>query len=674
MLATDTCNLDPKNIEVYIILVPYPSNVSLAIKILSKRSKSKMSIINKNPGAGADTDNTQSQPKRTEQAPQQNTLRGGIASINARMYMGNSRSQQQNVAKNVDDALIELTKVGYSGSAVELIFLDNSVARVALSATLLLVRIKDKVIVSTVLIEGSETTHIKPIRVEYPGIPNIELQRPATDLYDNVTTAAVEELVRSAFPGEAIDVIDVGANIVPTEVTDGRTVQDLIKSEELKLILFFAVNNLFAKQIQLTGDTDRVFNVGWAVTDKQSRVRANIDKNPAPVYNAAGLPVRADVAITLSSTTTDSGNSSKFDAAQDLTVVTGYMDLTYVDPRDAAQLQSQKTGVIIDPASFTQSYLPRFVITRADSLLQLVTPELSLLAIATTPNALSRDNAWIGLFAPKYGRKSGSDLSDVGALGFEALHLTEHQVPARIDVKSDSFASNPANLVDFITTAMFQNVAYSMDILECSDLGAIDSMYLAAAAGNVGATNAVIAHADALTNGHFSAIWTGGPIAYYNEVIVPIGYYDDKDGVRQDLRTYDYLAMLNTYGASDASIVEKFAENFDRTNTPSYYRAANIKDILVATLGSSVTVKGFAHRIDWNPNFLTTLITAIANAGLVVESNSIGAYSANSSRRGNVGALDNAIKYQNLQGFMNYGNNNFNGTFARAQFHNPYNQ
>jgi hypothetical protein len=628
-----------------------------------------MSINDKDANANQ-TQNTGAS-SNTQANFQQNILSGSFANLKNNLHFGNVRGQQQNVTQFVYSAVKEIANAKGLNLEVALEILDNTVVQVGLSAIVFSHKHGNNVYFSTLLIEGSETTTLKPIKVQFQGRDFTELARPATDFYDATTTHAIIDSLRTTYPGSAVEIIDVGANVISRVVTIGKSVADLVKSTEMDLYVFYAINNILAAKLDDTNEA--TFNVSVAVSDRNARVRAQIDKNPAPIVSASGLPIRSDVSITISATTGDSLNGAKFVSSDDITVINGYMDLSYIDARVAAALQSQITGVAVDPSSITQTYMPRFVMTRVDSLLPVYNAEFSLLAIASSL-AMSRDNAWMDLFKPRYGRKPGLDLTDVGALGFEAVHLTEDGQAARIDVKSDDFSGNINNLVEYLSTSMFTAINYSMDIVECSDTGGIDSLYLAAATGVPSAIDAVIRHADQLTGGRFSEIWEGGAIATYNNVIVPMGYYEDKDGVLRDLRTYDYLAMLNKWGETDINLVQKFSEAFDKINEDPYYRLSVLKDLLVNTIGSSVNVTSFAHRIDWDPTFLTTLVTAIANAGFIVESNSIGAYSANVNRRGNAAALQQGVKYNNgVTNFMTYsGNSGHSGGFNAAQRFNPY--
>ena len=610
-----------------------------------------------------------------------NPGRGGLANLASRLHLGNQRSQQQNTARNVFEALYAIVNNGsYQAGELDLLLLDNSISNVALSGIVFALAVPESkvILTSLVLVEGSETKNIKPIKTEGRAdgreLTVIELERPATDLYDAETSAAVKELVYGTLTNTAYDIIDVGATIIPKEITHGKTVAELTSSEAMANTLFFIVNSIQTAMIDVTDNRDRMFSVSWATEDRSARIRANIDLNPAPEFTAALLPIRADVAITIGASTNDNGNSSKFNVSTDISKALGYLDLVYVDKTVAAAALQGESGRFVDPNTITQMYAPRFIITRLDTLIPLVTPELSLLALASTL-AMSKGNAWMGLLKPKYGIRNSRDLRDAGAIGFEATHLTDGNVSARIDIKSDDFNSNPGNLVDFITTVMHTNLTYSQDIVECSDLGSIDSLFLAAAIGNPGAIDKVFRHCDNLTDNRFSTMFSRTEaIATYSNTLIPIGYYYDQEGVQRDLRTYDYLAILNTYGETDLPLVEKFANATERNDSDSYYRASVIKDILVNTLGSSVVIKAFAHRIDWNANFLTTLARAISDAGFTVESNSVGAYSATTNRRGNVAALNNAVHYQGGSSFYTSGLNGQRvGGVARGQIYAPYN-
>lgn len=591
----------------------------------------------------------------------QNTGRGGLVGLTSRLNnTGNTRGITHEFTEACFDAISKMIlnrSLSYPATAT---LLDNkSNMALALSTIVLYVFSEDKkfVAASGLMIEGSR--RLNPINITGHGQTPIQIDRPAAECYDSETSRLIMEVAAEDFPGATL--IDAGVNIIPLNVASQENLEN---SAELSGLLFHALNAAIITLNQAIGSTEFILSAAELITDRTVQLTANIDPNPASqLQTASGRPVRTDVIITTAAAVSENNNVSKFSKETDITIAGLYIDLAYID---SASIPTQ-SGPYAQVVERTQRYRARAVVTTADTNLAVVTMEGVLLGLSSV-TAMDRDNAWMRLFTPRY-NKSGIDLRDIGAIGYECTHLTQDGQPARIDTRSDAFASNNANLAELLNAAIFPGLIYSMDILPCDDLGWIYSAFLAAARGNTAAINEIIQSCDNLTSNEFSKIWRAGtPIANYDNTLVPVGYYTDNNGEKRDLRDYDYLAMLNIMGPKgDMAAVEDFSDFFDQAGIPEMVRLNKYIERLRTIIGPSLEIKGFAHRITFNNEFLIAFNNALAKVGFAVRTNSVGVFVAGSGRRGNTNVLQQPSIGN--AGYFNYGNQG--GGYANATF-SPY--
>ena len=526
----------------------------------------------------------------------------GILDINHRMRRPVSRNTTGEAVQGFVKALNKQLEIAL-GTANQTQFavhvLDNNSAAVALSAILLCYsenhNNQNQLAVFTCVIEASSGRLAS--RIINIGGQNVENTTVAGDVVDKTLWDKITQFLTDTY-GAKMEIHNAGAMVLPTELNP----ED---EQHMHRVAFQATAAVYTVMNDVTGGEEPL-TVG--MIDNGVTLTAAIDYNPGDTDNAVSLPVRNDVSITLRgqmSQQQQGGVPSPHEQIRDLTVVTSYIDLVYTEPKQPAYGQAP------DGRRFT----PRIVITGMDSQIDAVTPELQLLALSTAMLA-SRNMAWGGAFANR-GYNNGANLRDIGGIGYELnLSANPQEKPDRINTDADTF-SNQA-LFQLLQMSCHDSLIYSMDVEETGEQSWIHQMFIAAAAGQQTAYDAVYKSADRLSEGHFARLFEyGSPIANDDNVRVHLGYYEDQSGQRRDDRNIDTLALYNLLGATDMPTVINWGRTFDDASVPQEMRLEQREKILKGLLGN-VRIKGYARRITFHPKFMIALATAIHNAGLVI--------------------------------------------------------
>lgn len=465
----------------------------------------------------------------------------------------------------------------------------------------------------------------------------VEIQTVPGDVYDAAMYRMVEQTVSEAY-GRKIVIHDANATVIPSELaSDNET--------NLRSVLFNANAALYGVLDNALGDLEDRFTLTTIDTTAGSAL-ARVDFEPGQATTAAGLPIRTDIAVTLQGQL-NATTQGQMDQVRDLARIEGYIDLVF-DP-NANQAQFTPFG---QPQQASQLYYPRFVITVADTCVDSVDMERILLGLGSA-SLLNQNATWVGAFRQRY-VEGKMDLRDIGAVGYEAnlTGATNQSEFARIDTKTNF---GPQQLQSLMQTVMHPNLIYSMDIDEMSDLSWLHLTFIAAANGVEDARLAILESANTLTGGHFSKYFDpNAPIANDDVNRIHTGYYiDPNTNEKHDIRTIDYLAMLNLRGDSDMAAVVEFAETFDRTDQPLEYRLDRRLKLMKATFQDTIKVKGFARRITFNPQFINAINAGCHDAGLVIRpSNTIQEFGA-SGQRGNPN-IGNFALQNNQSGLFSY--------------------
>lgn len=542
------------------------------------------------------------QPQRAQPAGKRS-----IFDLNSRYQSPVSRYRTNEAVQAFVKALQEEFKLSMSEEYQQnfnIDVLDNSTTNMPLSAILITYAVnherKDHLAVFALAVEGS-SLKLNDIQINYGG-QQLSIDATAGDVFNAGLRDAIVKYCEGAY-GENTIIHRAGEMVLPAELK----ADDVDHIHRVFHAATTALDTVMSNEV--TGTT-AVFSAadltGHVIT-------ATVLQEPSKVDTATGLPVRSDLAIVVRGQPQGGQNGMLGERIVNLTRVDGFVDLVWREPQ---QLQPyQQYGQM--PQQSTQRYAPRYVITKADTELDAITPEMALFSLSSAA-LMAQRMGWSAAFLQRFGgyRLDGKeDLKDIGAIGYEVnLSGDPNALPAKIDTKSSSFSRN--DLFDLISRSILDQPMISMDIEETGELTWMHSLFIAAANGSADAYKAIVTAADNLTNGVFGQMWQGGPIAQDDNNRIHLGYYQDGDEVR-DLREIDYLAVLNLFGGKDLDVVKDFAATSDNMSVPMEIRLEK-KARILKNLLPGVKIKGYARRITFHAKFIITLQAAIHQAGLSV--------------------------------------------------------
>lgn len=555
-----------------------------------------------------------------------------ILQLNQKFRRPIGRNQTGEIVQGFVNAINAEIKASMGANFVEdfnVFVLDNNANMVALSTILVTLTTthlnESHCAVFQLVIEGSAGKLVnKFISI---GNQQVEIDVVPGDVIDRILWDKSSTFIQETF-GKKLVMHNAGSMVLPTELSYEN-------KAHIHNVVFTATQALY--QVMDNDVTGAEAPISIAMVDTGASLSATLDYSPAGVENAVGLPVRSDVAVILRGSIAN-GGQSPHEQVQEITRVDGYVDLVFNNPPPAQYPQPP----------VTQRYYPRFVITKLDSGVDCITPELQLLALSTS-TLLTRQMAWGAVFKPRYG--IADDLRDIGAVGYEVnLSPDPNAARAMIDTKSASF--DGASLFQLLTATVHDALIYSMDIEENGELSWLHQNFIAAANNNQDAYRAIVEAANRLTDNHFGRFWQNGPIAVDDLNRIHLGYYQDRNGNMKDIRDLDYLAMLNLLGEKDMATVVNWSQTFDDVNTPMEIRLERRAKIMRAL--NDVTIKGYARRITFTPEFITALSSASASAGLVIRPNNLMADFSGQGQRGAYNAQAFAVGNQATGGLFNY--------------------
>ena len=511
-------------------------------------------------------------------------------------------------ASTVRQLIKEVDEGGDSG--INALVIDGNQSGLSASALVITMAAGESsrdVAVFTLLLEASVGARLSPRQVSFGPGQNSEFQTTCGDLYDDWFVTNVIQTVKERF-GEDTRVHDAGHMTVPRETThDDR--------ERVRKVLFMADN-------ALTGCLSSVMDAAeppFTIRDIDPSVQLNgiLDYDVVNDETITGLPIRSDVSLQLQGVAKVS-QAAQHQAVVSIAKVDGYIDLVF-DPTAQNQQASNPFGAPVSPMpNNAPRYYPRFIITRSDSEVDEITPELQLLGLASS-TMLSWNFNWAGVFLPNY-NANAVDLRDIGAVGREVDIMGTGEFKP-IDTKSENF--KPEHLQQLIQMLVHDRLVYSMDVEESGELSWVHSTFIDAALNKAGATASIIRTVDNLTGGLFSRKFGNRPIVHDDNNRIHLGYWVDENDQKRDIRELDYLAMANWLGPRDMSMVRRFADTFEHSQIPIEMRLEERERIYSLVLANKYEIKGYARRLTFTPEFIACLHSACEEAGLIIRPTNI---------------------------------------------------
>lgn len=439
------------------------------------------------------------------------------------------------------------------------------------------------------------------------------------EAFDNVYVQRVTEAMRDAFPQSQL--YNVGGTMVPADFNMDDTVA-------VHRLCYNASSAVFA-ELKMRQPDFQDINLAAARNDNNLQVSVNFSRDT--IENAVGEPMRADVCVQFKTAHTSTNPNESLNNQARRNDSFGQV-LGFIDPVWApVQPQGNAWGMWQNPQMMmqaSQKYAARFVITHMESNKVPTLPAYLLLLLSALP--VGMNSTWFHAFynQNRFDKSSKIDFTDVGALNIEA-NLPTPKHPAgnpnnrgdRLDTRAKDFT--PEAFGNYMMRLFREGLYFSLDVPLAGPQTWYMEVFRAASEGNQEAIHAIVGACDQLTNGAFSQAFNqpgqARQIFVEQGNIIHMGYYEDSEGRKRDIRDIDHLAVLNVYGETDLNIVRQWSDSFLQTSRPLLQRLAERKNIIMAVTKNRAQITGMATRVTFAHNFLEALNRAAEMAGLHVK-------------------------------------------------------
>lgn len=572
----------------------------------------------------ANTQGFQQQTQQTtfQQAPQDQGRGAGPRGLRSQMGRYGSPMSRHASSEILNQLLTALTEEYKNTPAMknfnwELLPLDYKTTN-NIAASSILVVLQDKAHLDlgyayhALVLEGDSAQASEKTEV-WAG-STYDIQKVTGDLIDNVMLDYYGAKMTEMFP-QARKLHYADAEVVPRDfnITDKAVIRQLAAN---------AVTACF-NEIITRAENFSYINLAHVGKDNTLQIRANYHQQE--VADTLGFPVRADIQIDFRSVPTSQNTQSNFtdntDRVEVYSTLSGFVVLNY----DPVVDQSNPWAINMPRnANETQLYSAQFVLTQVESE-EEINNATQLLALSTAVPLLDRSQPWLQQFLPSHlapnafgSRRAGFDPKDIGALNYEARLPSADGKIDRINT-TDPQTFTEREFYGIMAALVRQGIALSLDVPEAGDSTWYNRIFVAAREIDGLAYRALVHAADALTNNSFSNFFnaTSRKILTDSEDRIHLGYYIDQDNVKHDIRNIDLVWMLNRFGADDATVGRQWTDTFVNTTRPMSVNLALRRKMIEACVSNAVFT-GFARRITFHADFLTSLDKAIAATGLQV--------------------------------------------------------
>lgn len=508
-----------------------------------------------------------------------------------------ARDNNRNTLEDIQFFLVdqESMDVDYSGIIVTYPLVKGSTKVVA---------------VHTLIVEDNEDP-APPAEYDGPGGAKYYVPQTPGDSYNQAYYDRVMMIVKRHFPSSEWEIVDAHASVVYNEVNPEV-------DAEIDEILRYVAN-------ALRGSIDINYGIPEAeeglvkfIKDNRGALKASVSLQPgANVYQPDGLMARADFTVNTAIENLDSRKGRNRKGQLLLASVSGFVDLTYIEPEPQHPM-IDPTGRVIQPPP-PKFYQATAIITNISSPnRQTISTVFMGLANATI---LSEHNLFLELFRPQRGVKGDLDIRDIGAVGYDIPDLTSDRKRRKIDTKSKEFIDQQG-FERLVSTIISPNLAFAIDIPEVGPLSWM-LVLLRDAAGASGpkvqaqAQAQIVQVCNELSDNHFSSFYNGQPIIESAQRRVILGVYTEAETQRKvDLRTVDYLAILNEFGSLEDAVLlyDKAANDFTE---PDAKRVHDMVELLSEAVFKShdIRVRGYAQRMFFTAAFIEAFTQAMRKSG-----------------------------------------------------------
>ena len=515
---------------------------------------------------------------------------------------GISRAPSSEVLVTARNAISEaLSKVSVNYE-MRLVSVDNTKETMLRLSSLVLVvsSKKDNTLAyHTIVLEGSSDK--LPARIEQYGGQQIQVDRFAADVYDSRYAQVLGKMIQSGFPNFVGK--ECSATVAPRDFNweDKDAVRTLVNNSLLACAAWLETREPGWSDLNL-GD--------WS---RQEQLQAEISFNEVTAQDYVGLPIRSDTSVTLAATSTkgeDQTTLNNQERSIPITQVRGFFDLMWNPTPEALNPFNQATAVP------QPKFSVRYVMTSMESV-QRMTPGAQLMALASVLQ-LGENTNWYPAFMPRLAN-GPLDLRNIGAINIEANIFND---PSGYGAKIDTHAStfNQLELGMLIQRTIRPGLSFSLDVSSCGSDTWYNEPYAAAADGHQASIELLLKAANTLTGGNFAKHYksANSPVIQNDEKVL-MGFFIGQDGTRQDIRTIDYLAVMNRVGEQSPASIQAWSDTFTRTEYPLAKRLEERKKMICQLIGTQVTFTQTARRVTFTSDFLNAFASALREINLVIK-------------------------------------------------------
>lgn len=587
------------------------------------------------------------------QAPHQSA--GGLRRAMGRFAGPMSRQPQSEILAQLEKALRDEFTSSVTMKSVdwEILPLDyKNTSHISASSILVIISEKDNPKVRAyhaLVLESDSAQQVE--RVENYNGSQYDVQKVTGDLVDGVMIAYWNSKVQDMYPQSEIRYAD--AEVVPRDF-------NIVDKAVLRSV---AANASTAAYTELITHSSKFEYINLALVGKDTTLQTRTNHNQQEVTDMLGFPVRADFQIDFRSVPTQQqGQGANYtenvERVETYATVSGFLNLNYdpvVDQSNPWQAAQPRTP------DQTQLYTAQLVLTSVESLDE-INNAMQLLALSTSFSLLDQSQPYLQNLLPAHlapssfsTRRAGFDPKDVGALNYEAKMPDAQGIVDRVNT-TDAATFGEREFYMYSAALIRRGAALSMDINECGPDTWSNRIFMAARQQNGEAYNALVGAAQAMTNGNFMNVFqkTSGQILTGNVDRIHTGYYFDNENVKHDLRNIDLLWMLNRFGKDNPNVGREWTETFTNFSRPAFVNLA-IRRKMIEACASNVVFTGFAQRVTFHSDFISSLDQGIALTGLQVRAVASGVGSNWTQRSSTNLAQQGAINANFTSGFASAG-------------------
>ncbi len=348
-----------------------------------------------------------------------------------------------------------------------------------------------------------------------------------------------------------------------------------------------------------------------------------------------GKPTSYNLAVKLS--TTNKNNTQNVNSNNTKTIATSYLTVTLeaMNQQQFLQARQQRPGHGVGPlvpVISTGVTLPGETLNQNNSMLT------ALLGLYASIGANQ-----LQFFSEAF---RGKEVGNRGNIGNFNNYLTQMLGGAygTQQAITDKNITNAAVTNAWLQNYVAPNAVYVLDLPMFSDDVSNGDFWWNIIGKQSGSTyhRTLIALLDSLSGGNFSTIiaehasragrdakkeWAAGDaILNATQMMIPTGIAQGKDGKWFNLAEVDgmFLRQENYYGSNEAAVNEYLALLSGHSGGDWKVRQFNIYNRLNQLFSSNVIIDGWSRRLIWSDAFFNTIAKAMAGAGMLSMSGSVG--------------------------------------------------